>query len=164
MTYSLLLETIALDLQWGHFNSVCMRVCGHTTGKSTHLQTKAGPSISKNRPIPKLCTIKHEPKAAKLQYVLLNLQENHPLPASIIEMATSSDVLRIKIMAHPYVFMRKFTHITISMGLSWRVNDGIPTSFRFGAFMVGARQITRPMEAWQTDEETDPPSLFLRAR
>ena len=31
-----------------HLNSVCTGVCGHTIGKLTHSQTKAGPSISKN--------------------------------------------------------------------------------------------------------------------
>ena len=35
-------------------------VCGHNIGKLTYPQTKAGLSISKNRPIPRLCTIKHE--------------------------------------------------------------------------------------------------------
>ena len=51
----------------GHFNFVCTWVCDHTTGKLTHLQTKAVLSIGKNRPIPRLCTIKHESKLAKLQ-------------------------------------------------------------------------------------------------
>ena len=53
----------------GHFNFVCTGECGHTIGKLTHPQTKAGLSISRNRPIPRLCTIKHEPKLTKLQQV-----------------------------------------------------------------------------------------------
>ena len=67
--------------------------CGHTVGKLTHSQSKAGPLISKNIPIPRLCTVKHEPKLAKLQKVLFNLKENHPLPSRIIEMVTSPEVL-----------------------------------------------------------------------
>ena len=55
-----------------HFNFVCTGVCGHTIRKLTHPQTKADPSINKSRPIPRLCTIKHEPKLAKLQQVLFN--------------------------------------------------------------------------------------------
>ena len=33
------------------------RGCGYRTGKLTHPQTKAGPSINKNRPIPRLFAI-----------------------------------------------------------------------------------------------------------
>ena len=51
---------------WGHFNFVCTGVCGHITEKFAHSQTEAGPSISKNRAIPRLCTIKHEPKLAEV--------------------------------------------------------------------------------------------------
>ena len=41
----------------GHFNFICTGVCGHRIGKLTHPQTKAGPSINKNRPIVRLFTI-----------------------------------------------------------------------------------------------------------
>ena len=41
----------------GHFNFICTRVCGRKIGKLTHPQTKAGPSINKNRPILRLFTI-----------------------------------------------------------------------------------------------------------
>ena len=62
----------------GHFNLVCTGVCSHTIGKLTHPQTKAGPSIKKNRPIARLCTIKHEPTLTKLQQVLFNfMKTNH---------------------------------------------------------------------------------------
>ena len=67
---------------------VGMGVCGHTIGKLTHPQTKAGPSIDKNRPIPRLCIIKHETKLAKLRYLLFSLQENHPFPGRISEVVT----------------------------------------------------------------------------
>ena len=33
--------------------------------------------------------MKHEPKLTKLQYVLFNLQENHPFPGRIIKMVTN---------------------------------------------------------------------------
>ena len=46
----------------GHFNFVCTGVCGGTLGKLTNPETKVSLSINKNRPIPRLCTIKHEPK------------------------------------------------------------------------------------------------------
>ena len=49
-----------------------LHLYGHTIGKLTHLQTEAGLSINKNRPIPRLCTIKYEPKLAKLQQVLFS--------------------------------------------------------------------------------------------
>ena len=65
-------SVLPIDLQGGHFNFVCTGVCGHTIGKLTYLQTKAGLSINKNIPIPRLCTIKHEPKLTKLQQVLFN--------------------------------------------------------------------------------------------
>ena len=55
-----------------HFNFVCTGMCGHTIGKLAHPQTKAGPLTNKKGPIPRLCTIKHEPKLAKLQQVLSN--------------------------------------------------------------------------------------------
>ena len=55
-----------------HFNFVCTGVCGHTIGKLIHPQTKVGLSIKKNRPIPRLCTIKHEPNLTKLQLILFN--------------------------------------------------------------------------------------------
>ena len=95
----------------GHNNFVCTGVCSHRIGQLTHLQTKAGPSINKNRPIPKLFTIEHEPKLTELLWVLLNLEESHPFPGKIIEMMTSSEVLRIRIMTHPQVFGQKFTPI-----------------------------------------------------
>ena len=41
----------------GHFNLIYIGVCGHRIGKLTHPQTKAGPSINKNRPILRLFTI-----------------------------------------------------------------------------------------------------------
>ena len=44
-------------------------VFSHTIGKLTHPQTKLGLSINKNRSIPRLCTIKYEPKLTKLQQV-----------------------------------------------------------------------------------------------
>ena len=56
----------------GHFNFVCTGVCGHIIGKLTHPQTKGGLSINKNRPIPRLCTMKHEPRLTKLQQVLFD--------------------------------------------------------------------------------------------
>ena len=41
----------------GHFNFIRTGVCDHKIGKLTHPQTKAGPSINKNRPILRLFTI-----------------------------------------------------------------------------------------------------------
>ena len=55
-----------------HFNFVCTEVCGHNIGKLTHPQTKAVPTINKNRPICRLCTIKREAKLTKLQQILFN--------------------------------------------------------------------------------------------
>ena len=43
-----------------HFNFICTGVCGHSIGKLTHPQTKAGPSINKNRPIRRLFIIEIE--------------------------------------------------------------------------------------------------------
>ena len=51
----------------GHCSFFCTGVCSHTIGKLTHPQTEAGPSINKNRPIPRLCTTKHEPNLAELR-------------------------------------------------------------------------------------------------
>ena len=51
----------------GHFSFVCTGVCCRIIGKLTHPQTKAGLSINKNRPIPRLCTIKDEPKLTHSQ-------------------------------------------------------------------------------------------------
>ena len=87
----------------GAFHFVCTGVCDHTIEKLTHPQTKAGPSINKNRPILRLSTIK--------------FQENHPFPGRIIETVTSLEVLCIKIMTHPQVFGRKFTPIRRFLGL-----------------------------------------------
>ena len=43
----------------GHLNFVCTGVCGHMMGKLIHPQTKAGPSINKNRSIVRLFTKEH---------------------------------------------------------------------------------------------------------
>ena len=64
------METVCLGR--GHFNLICKGMWGHTIEKLTHPQTEAGPSINKNRHIPRLCTIKHELKLTKLQQVLFN--------------------------------------------------------------------------------------------
>ena len=95
----------------GHVYFVCTGMSGHTGGKLTYSQTKVDSSISQNTPIARPCTIKHGPKLAKLQWVLLNLQENHPLPGRIIEMMTGVEDLCIKIIIHPQVFNGKFTPI-----------------------------------------------------
>ena len=57
----------------GHFNFVCTGVCGHTTGKLTHPQTKVGLEINKTDPFPDYGTINYEPKLTKLQQVLFNV-------------------------------------------------------------------------------------------
>ena len=85
----------------GHFNFVCTEVCGHSIGKLTHPQTKVGLSINKNRPIPRLCTIKHEPILTKTTGNFIKFHKNHPFPGRIIDMVTSLEVLCITIMTHP---------------------------------------------------------------
>ena len=55
-------------VQRGHFKvHLYPGACCHTIRKLTHPQNKAGFLINKNRPIPILCTIEHEPKLTKLQ-------------------------------------------------------------------------------------------------
>ena len=54
------------------FTTFFFFVSGPTIERLTQPQTKAGPSISKSRPIPRLCTTKHEPKLTKLHQVLFN--------------------------------------------------------------------------------------------
>ena len=62
---------VGVGHRMGRFNSVCTRVCGHTTEKLTHPQNKVGLSVNKNRSILRLCAIKNEPKLTKLQQVYL---------------------------------------------------------------------------------------------
>ena len=69
----------------GDFNFLCTGVWGHTIGKLTHPQTKAGPKINKNRPIPRLCTIKHEPKLTKLQLVLFQVTKTTHSQAELLK-------------------------------------------------------------------------------
>ena len=90
----------------------------YAIGKLTHPQTKADLSISKNTPIARLCTIKHEPKLTKLQQVLFNVTKTtHSQVLGIIEMVTSLAVSCIRIMTHPRVFGQKFTPIRMFLVL-----------------------------------------------
>ena len=66
-----------IPMPGGHFSFVCTGVCGHTIEKLTHPQIKAGLSINKNRPIPRLRTIKHDPKLTELQQVLFSDETTH---------------------------------------------------------------------------------------
>ena len=54
--------------------------CGHNIGKLTYPQTKAGPSISKNRPIPRLCTLKHEPNFDEITISFNQFTRKPPIP------------------------------------------------------------------------------------
>ena len=61
----------------GHFNFIC-------TGGPP--QTKAGPSINKNRPIPRLCTIKHERKFTKLYVTgFIQFTRKSPISSSVFK-------------------------------------------------------------------------------
>ena len=76
----------------GHFNFICTGMCGHRIGKLTHPQTKAGPSINKNRPILRLFTVETDWTAIGF----IQFREKPPIPR----------LNYIKFMTHPHVFVK----------------------------------------------------------
>ena len=63
----------------GHFNLVCTGVCGHNTEKLIHQQAKSVPLINKNRPIPRLCTVKHEPNFDEITISNIQVTRKSPI-------------------------------------------------------------------------------------
>ena len=99
----------------GSLNFVCTEVCGHITGKLNHPQTEVGLSINENGRIPRLCTIKHEPKWLNYSR-FYSISRKYPFPSGNIEMVTSLEVLCIRIMTHPQALGQKFSPIHRQLG------------------------------------------------